>query len=470
MVAEDKPLAAILWVNEPARRHRILPGMRYAAGLSLASDLCADVVDRAEIDEGLASMATQLGVHTDQVEPSKEEPGVFWLNAEGLDRLHPDLMKWAKAIRSDLGDLGFASTAVVGFTRFGTYALAKARWASRIRDPLVLESSEEEKRRAGNVRLDRLGIDPALRDDLDKLGIRTVARFLRLPATGLLERFGPQAHRLHRLAADKLWSPLKASLPSEPVAAHLDLDTEESDVTRLLFLIKRLLHPLLTRLAEQHQALTRLDIGLALDRADDRTESIRVAAPTLDEAQILDLVRLRLESIQLAGGARSVHLQVSATAATTEQLMLFAEHPKRDLDAAARAFARLIAELGDGAVVKASLTDGHLPEATFRWVSMQSIELPRPSAPEKAPMVRRFHRRAIVLPPRPRHLRDDGWLVSGAEQGAVVNLEGPYIVSGGWWATPVHRDYHFAETRRGDILWVYYDRRRRRWFLQGEVC
>jgi len=23
--------------------------------------------------------------------------------------------------------------------------------------------------------------------------------------------------------------------------------------------------------------------------------------------------------------------------------------------------------------------------------------------------------------------------------------------------------------RRGDVLWVYYDRRRRRWFLQGAV-
>jgi len=47
---------------------------------------------------------------------------------------------------------------------------------------------------------------------------------------------------------------------------------------------------------------------------------------------------------------------------------------------------------------------------------------------------------------------------------------GPYVVSGGWWARPVHREYHFAETLRGDLLWVYYDRQRRRWFLQGEVC
>jgi hypothetical protein len=33
----------------------------------------------------------------------------------------------------------------------------------------------------------------------------------------------------------------------------------------------------------------------------------------------------------------------------------------------------------------------------------------------------------------------------------------------------VHRAYHFAELRRGDCLWVYYDRNRRHWFWQGAV-
>jgi len=33
----------------------------------------------------------------------------------------------------------------------------------------------------------------------------------------------------------------------------------------------------------------------------------------------------------------------------------------------------------------------------------------------------------------------------------------------------VHREYYFAETRRGNLLWVYHDRLRRRWFLHGVV-
>ena len=36
VVDADKPQGVILWVNEHARSMRIRPGMRYAAGLSLA--------------------------------------------------------------------------------------------------------------------------------------------------------------------------------------------------------------------------------------------------------------------------------------------------------------------------------------------------------------------------------------------------------------------------------------------------
>jgi protein ImuB len=62
-----------------------------------------------------------------------------------------------------------------------------------------------------------------------------------------------------------------------------------------------------------------------------------------------------------------------------------------------------------------------------------------------------------------------GWLLLGHRYGTIDKLTGPYVFSGGWWNREIRRDYYFAETRRGDIVWVYYDRVRRRWFLQGFV-
>src|SRR4029434_3991560 len=70
-------------------------------------------------------------------------------------------------------------------------------------------------------------------------------------------------------------------------------------------------------------------------------------------------------------------LEAEACAATAEQLRLFSEGPKRDLDAVNRALARLRAEFGDGAVVQAKLANGHLPEARFTWEPLSRVKLPR---------------------------------------------------------------------------------------------
>ncbi|MCZ7585244.1 MAG: hypothetical protein M5R36_18960 [Deltaproteobacteria bacterium] len=63
----------------------------------------------------------------------------------------------------------------------------------------------------------------------------------------------------------------------------------------------------------------------------------------------------------------------------------------------------------------------------------------------------------------------EGWLLAGAEAGPVVSVRGPYLISGGWWRREVRRRYQFVETSRGDLLWVYYDEARKRWFLHGRV-
>jgi hypothetical protein len=54
--------------------------------------------------------------------------------------------------------------------------------------------------------------------------------------------------------------------------------------------------------------------------------------------------------------------------------------------------------------------------------------------------------------------------------GPVVSVDGPFIITGGWWSHhEVQREYHYMLMRRGDWLWVYYDRYRRRWFWHGVV-
>ena len=46
VVDKDTAQGKLLWVNERARASRLLPGMRYAAALSLDGSLCAAEVPR----------------------------------------------------------------------------------------------------------------------------------------------------------------------------------------------------------------------------------------------------------------------------------------------------------------------------------------------------------------------------------------------------------------------------------------
>jgi protein ImuB len=470
VVAEDKPQGLILWVNEKGRQLGVLPGLRYAAALSLAAGLRAGEVAPSEIHNAVKNLTRRLMRFTPEVEPSSEEPGVFWLNGRGLRLLYPSSTKWAEALHADIAAAKFQISVVAGFTRFGTYAVAKVK-----KGITIFNNPAEEQQAAHKVPLHRLDLDPDFRDTLFKLGIKTVGALLSLPAVGLRERFGPKAYRLHRMAAGDLWMPLNPYQPEEPVRQHRILDDPENDTTRLLFLIKQLLHPMLATLAARAQALVVLWLSFLIERDGWLKEQIRPAAPTLDSSQILDLVRLRLESMQFSAGVAEIALEAEACAATAEQLRLFSEGPARDLDAANRALARLRTEFGDDAVVQAKLANGHLPEARFTWEPLSRVKLPRNddlnglNCPAAKVLVRRMMAKPIPLPGGPRHTHEDGWLILGHKYGSVDKLSGPYVFSGGWWNREIQRDYYFAETRRGAIAWVYYDRVRRRWFLQGFI-
>jgi protein ImuB len=478
VVEDDRPQARLLWVNERARACRVLPGMRYAAGLSLAGSLRAGVVRRAEIERAVAEVAGRLRRHSPGVEPAPDDPGVFWLDASGLERLCASLAAWGDGVRDDLRRGGFASVLAVGFDRFAVYALARAgRGLILPRDP------DDERAAMRRAPLDRLDVDPEAREALERLGVRTLGQFLDLPPEGIARRFGAGLHRLHRLASGGIGLPVQPDRPPPPAVRRLVLEHAEADRERLLAAIDGLLAALLETLAGRGHALARLRLRLRFERLGERVERLRPAEPTGDRAQILHLIRLRLESAMpggrpdhglAAGGARcgdgveEVELEAEGVPPPRAARDLLAGRPRRDPAAADRALARIRADLGDDAVVCARLRDGHLPEARFRWEILDRISEPRPGEVDGGALVRRIYGRPVPLPPRERH-EPDGWMLRGLEQGPVVRVLGPYVVDGGWWSRPARREYHFAETQRGELLWVYYDRNRRRWFLQGRV-
>ncbi|MBL0218667.1 MAG: DNA polymerase Y family protein [Myxococcales bacterium] len=480
VIDEDRPQGIVQWSCERARAAGVLAGQRYAHALSLCGGLRARVVPPEQIEAALVELRTALHALSPRVELG--EPGTFWLDGEGLDRIFPDDAgpqgtAWGMAIGRVIVEHGFRGAVVVGFSRFATYAIARATRHG----VTVLRADADERAAAAAVPLARLELDPKLRDALSRLGVISVGQMVRLPGGGILERFGREAHRLYQLAAGERWDPLVPLAPPEAPDERVLLDDEDDDVERLMFVIKAPIDRLLDRLAGRARAVTALHLELSLKyavgRVELRADCIKPATATLDARTLLRLIHLRLSGMPPVAPVNAIRVWADDVAATREQLALFASRPRRDLRAADEALAKLRAELGDDAVVRAVLREGHLPEASFGWERLVHVVAAKPTEKLVRPLVRRMLARPQPLPAQPRPVRqqhDDGWLLSGLEHGAVVRILGPYVVSGGWWTHAgasggAHREYHFAELKRGDCLWVYYDRNRRRWFCQGAV-
>lgn len=470
IVDRDSPQGRVLWANEYARRARIAPGTRYATAVSIVPHLQAATVSQRLIEKSTKEMKDLLYGFSPEIEASKDFSGTFWLNASGLAYLYPSLRHWAAAIRTQLGHKGFSANVVVGFSRFGTYALTRCGRTLR-----VFDDAAKERTSLYAVKLDRLDLEPGVRNSLHLLGIATVGDFLRLPAAGLRDRFGPQVLRLRELAAGEGWTPFQADLLEPALAERVILDHTFTNTTKLVFLVKAILERLLERLAHRSQAVCEITLGLTLERAPGQKtsahhdECFRPAEPTLDLRVLVDLLRLRLETLDLPRGVIEFRVQAVATSATIEQLQLFRENPRRDLRSAERALARIRAEFGRESVVIAALRPRHLPEASFEWRPIDRLSPAEPHKVRRPTLLRRIRQTPRPLPRQSSAVRNDGWLLHNLDQGNVVHSLGPYVVSGGWWIHPVHREYHYIEIENGDWLWVYFDRRRRRWFLHGTV-
>ena len=401
VVAEDKPSAEVLWVNTLARQRQIVPGMRYAAALSLARSLHAGTVSELEIQQTIAQTQEHLRAHTPLVEAATDQPGIYWLDASGLRGIVRDLATWGWNVRNTLEERGLFGSVVIGFSRFSVYAVARS-----VRGALAFSDPEEEERAMDEVDIGLLSVPPRVRDALYQLEIRTIADIRALPTSALRKRFGPELAELRRLADGEHDRPISPQAPVVVLESQRAWDHPLHNREHLFAAAYDMLGPLLADHETRHLLVKTLHIELRFERPPpphiepnpqyfrpnraSRTHgnasdllgsalSVAPADPTTDIQTLSALLRLRLNAVELPAGTVALRLWTDAVPGAQNQLHLLRENPKRDIHAANRALALLKAELGERTVVFAELRDAHLPEAKYAWVPVSQIRLPTPA-------------------------------------------------------------------------------------------
>lgn len=474
----------VLECNVCAHAAGVSVGMRVHAAKSLCPNLHVSISDAENIEEQRQELSEHLREFSPWVERHPLWPNSFWLRGDGLASLWANATQWGEAMHTSLALKGWRVSIVVGFSRF--FALAIARQHER--ELRVFRHAEQERECALRTPLNRLIHDKKLQAEFRELGVRTLADLHDLPSGAVRRRYGPEAARwVQWVRAER-----HVSAHAVPLKRRYTTRTEWDEAvigkTTLLFLLQAPITDVLEQVKRAGLSCELLEFTLYFDWGryiDDRLQrriqragveahgtlsfETRAAFAHLDLERWTELLRLRLSKMHLPLGVVRVDVEAQATHAETRQEEWGDAGQNRVPDALLEALARVRAEFGEDVVGRLEVGETHLPEARHRWVEFTRLDVPAPHPRWTATSLRRLlnSRRTLTRDAAETELME--WFSRMRGANPCVRIQGPYVIAGAWWHTSVERAYYYVFLQRGEVLWVYYDRVRKRWFLQGEV-
>jgi protein ImuB len=452
---EERPQSPILALNLPARDKGLAAGMSYASALSLVPDLRARAVPRSKVEAARARIVTLVSSFTPDIELCPFDMDALWVSVDGLRSLFDSETRWIEIVRHALAEEGYEARVVLGFTRFGTYAIARSKPRS-----MAFASRGEECALMGRSSIDILPLSYRKRSTLRKLEIRTVQQFVSLPEGEARRRFGKETALLRRaiLSDDPL--PIQPLVVKETVPCGRHLDAPLADLDLLMPHVDELLAIEAGRVEKERAVISGLALILRTEDGEISTDLIRPAVPTLKTNLLRRLILLRLSARQFSSGVEDIELRSDRTIPSRGQEELFTVRA-RDLQAGALAFAAIRARFGNDSVSCAQLTDSHIPEGAFKWVPLLRPVLPAAAHETPAAEYPAAVRRIFFSP---RHASDFQEPCDAADS---------FVVSGSWWGAGEHdapflRHYSFSSTPSG-ILWMFVDMLTHTAWVQGAV-
>ncbi len=439
----------VLLCNRSALVRGVRPGQPVGGALALAADL--RVLPRRPDAErfALERLAAWCGRFSSQV--SLESPQSLVLEAAGSLRLFGGAQSLLERVGKGVSELGYGVRCCLAPTPGGALVLAARAGEG------VLPDADALRVALSRLPLVALDLDERMLADLQRMGLRLVGELLRLPRAGLTERLGlDRIQYLQRLLGE---APDPRRCFEQPVCyrGRLELPAELSHVDALVFPCRRLLGELAGFLTGRQGGVQRLQWRLQHgEDIEDTCFTLGTARPERDPGRWLDLLRERLERLQLPAPVRAVGLDAADIRPLTPGSgELFpgldcSRVPDPDL------LDRLRARLGEQAVHGLALVADHRPERAWRRC-----------APGEAEDGRGRTDRPLWLLPEPLPLETrnrrpwwDGELDLGGERERIET---------GWWdGFEVAREYFVARTERGNRLWIYREiKGGRSWFLHG---
>jgi protein ImuB len=322
---------------------------------------------------------------------------------------------------------------------------------------------------------------------LRAMGVTRLGELLRLPRAGLARRLGTAAVQDLDIALGRQFAPRRAFVPRERFRARCDFETEIENAVYL----DKALEPLIERCAqflrERQAGVQALRLRLRHRAKPATCVHLGLASITGERRRLMDVVTQKLTRLELSAPVQSMELiSGSLQPLSAGSLDAFARlvgaracagagvGAGRGRDSVPELVERLRARLGEGAVYGVAPISEHRPEAAWRRVHELSLTCAR----------RGIEKRIDVSASAGDGMPRPVWLLDAPQplpepdmqhhQSGLILEEGPERIESGWWdGKGVARDYYVARQVRGASrshgakLWVFQERRSKRWYLHG---
>ncbi len=309
---------------------------------------------------------------------------------------------------------------------------------------------------------------------LHQWGIHTLGQLAALPRDDLAARLGARAVELWERANGRAERILKLVSPPESFIESFEFENEIETIEPLLFILRRFLQQLATRLNAIYLVAKELRLRLTFADKSDYERIFKIPQPTNNEDILFRMLHTHLENFTSKHPIVAVELEAQPSRSVRQQFGLF-ETALRDPMQLHETLARLVGLLGADRVGTPVLEETHRPDAfrmkPFVWEFRPSrtgvfdqergnavasavasgknrhpgsdVNALRTAHATAPPALRRFRERtkATVLLEnnRPAHVRAAAVRAGFAVpvgltiDGATVAQEGPFPLSGNWW-------------------------------------
>ena len=446
LIENENKRGKVLFLTSRAVIEGVNLDMTIAQAQAICPDLTALIRDLEREDKEIKRVIKKLYSISPLVERS--DPGVFYLDLSGLERLYKSEEEIASKIIQKINELNFPVKMGIAKDKFTSYVGARA---CSLSDYKIVKEGEERKFLAPYP-VHLLPFDQDLLERLFILGVKTLGDFANLPEEDVLQRYGKEGLRWLKMAKGEDEDPVTPLLPEQKESNGVNLDSSLDSDVGILFYSETILGKLLKRISKKGLLCEEILVKLGLEDFSKVVLHLSVSDGTNNIQVFLKLLKLKLEKLSLTAPVKEISFAVKRTSKIKARQLSFQD--RESLNSLNQ-----VLTISKGIVEKNRISASEIPESdsiedNFSGVSRRSLLGLR-----------------LFSPPREIDVIADNGFISyvsiDSDFQKVLRQDGPWKTDGKWWERSFERKYYEVGLNKGERYLVFRELRSGKWFLKG---